>query len=435
MREAWKTALSKGKMDTPTKNDPNKRRDFFSTVALRAAYDLVSHLGLDELNYLKVAGQSHYDARAYFLYGCADEVLKASTASIRWKEFLSDPRGAKKNEEDTERGQHISRIVIEAVYNEQQLWVRKLNEILIDLILFRGTNDQRYFRLFLLYRQLEKYSGFQTDLEDFFGHESANVSHTIADTCSQISEIQKSLPAERLWFLKNKNKVPNGPTYGSFQSQRSRLKDALKVSSPDLRLALGVTYNRGYSVASRSVHSNIGDPQHEISPSGIDGQISRIGLISGHIIDHAFRLLEVEPTGTAASLRKAFSSADAGKKAHDSLCKTFELGDLVIAYGYVCVVSEFAKSEFGYTSCKVRFVEDPPIPGMEYDWFSSPYVQILWPKAKAMELVLQKLKEHGGDKVTSKITGEEFAEYIYGALREFHKMGILRKVMGIRKPS
>lgn len=431
--KAWKTALSKGKMDTPTKNDPNKRRDFFSTSALRAAYDLVSHLGLDELNYLKVAGQSHYDARAYFLYGCADEVLKASTASMRWKEFLSDPEDAKENEKDTERGKHISRIVIEAVYDEQQLWVRKLNEILIDLILFRETNEQEYFRLYLLYRQLEKFSSFQKDLEDFFGHGSGNVNYTISATCSQVSQIQKTLPPEKLWFLRNKNKTPTGLEYGSFQSQRSRLKDAVKIAGADLRLALGISYNRGYSVASRSVHSNIGDPKDKLSLREIDAQIGRIGLISGHIIDQAFRLLEIEPTGTAARLRKAFSSADAGQKAHDNLCKTFEVGDIVFAYGDICVVTEFAKSDFGYTSCKVRYVEDPPLPGMEYDWFSSPYVQILWPKAKGMELVLQKVREHGGQDVAKKLTDEKFAEYIFDALRELHKMGVLRKMMRIRQ--
>lgn len=413
-------------------SEPSKRRDFFSTSALRAATDLISHLGLDELNYLKVVGHAHYNAKAYFLYGCADEVLKASTASIRWKEFLADPEAAKISEEGTERGQHISRIVIEAVYDEQQLWVRKLNEILIDLILFRETNEQGYFRLFLLYRQLEKFSSFQKDLEDFFGHESGNVNHTIVDTCSQISEVQKTLPPEKLWFLKKKNKIPNGLEYGSFESQRSRLKDALKTAGPDLRLALGISYNRGYSVASRSVHSNIGDPEGDISPQDIDAQIGRIGIISGHIIDQAFKLLDVEPTGTAASLRTAFSTADGAQRAHDSLCKTFEVGDIVFAYGDICVVTEFAKSDFGYTSCKVRYVEDPPLPGMEYDWFSSPYVQVLWPKARGMELVLQKIREHGGEDVAKKLTDEKFAEYIFDALRELHKMGVLRKAIGIR---
>jgi hypothetical protein len=71
--------------------DPKERRTFLSSAPLRAAHGLCLALGLNEANYRGLVGHIYRDPRAYFLYGCMDEVLKVSTASMRWAEFVDSP--------------------------------------------------------------------------------------------------------------------------------------------------------------------------------------------------------------------------------------------------------------------------------------------------------------------------------------------------------
>jgi hypothetical protein len=41
-------------------------------------------LPIDELGYRRVGALLHDDARAYYVYGVLDEVMKASMAGMRW---------------------------------------------------------------------------------------------------------------------------------------------------------------------------------------------------------------------------------------------------------------------------------------------------------------------------------------------------------------
>lgn len=56
---------------------------FFNTGPLRAAHALQNALSIDEGPYRFVVGHGYADARAFFLYGAMDKMLKACTASIR----------------------------------------------------------------------------------------------------------------------------------------------------------------------------------------------------------------------------------------------------------------------------------------------------------------------------------------------------------------
>lgn len=362
-----------------------ERHDFITSMTLRCGNSLRKKLATDENHYQRVSWISHSDARSFFIYGCLDEIMKAATASLRWIEFLKET-DEKLMESEGDNAAYIQRAVHEAVYDEQQMWSRKLHEIQADLILFSITNEQEYFRLYLAYRELEKYLGFQNDLNEFFGCQSGNALHSINSARSIIGQMEaKTEPAKR-WFLKTPVLPENPRPGGLFTSTRQKILRAIEGGTPDQRIALGISYDRGYSLASKSVHSNIGDPQRQISAKNISTQLGRIGLMSAHIILSGYELLGIEPEGSSATLKKTFLESSAGHQLHSSMCKDFKVGDIVVAYGDdLCLVTEVSKSKYGYTSCKVRFLEQPMLPELLEDWFSAPYVQIVVPKANLLE--------------------------------------------------
>lgn len=362
-----------------------KAHEFFTSMSLRCGNTLRRKLGIDETHYQMVSSFSHSDARSYFVYGCVDEVMKAATASLRWMEFLRET-DEKHAESDGDNASYIQRAVHEAVYDEQQMWARKLHEILADLILFSKSNEQEYFRLFLAYRFLEKYLAFQNDLHEFFSCKSGNAQSSIDVAKKLITSLEDKTDSAKRWFLKIPELQENPKPGQLFTSARQKILKAIKEGSSDHRIALGLSYDRGYSVASRSVHSNIGDPLRQISTKTISAQIGRIGLMSAHIILCGHELLGIEPEGFTAMLKKSLGTESVGYQLYSSMCKDFKVGDIVAAYGpNLCLVTEISKSKYGYTSCKVRFLEQPQLPELPEDWFSAPYVQIIVPKAKLLE--------------------------------------------------
>jgi hypothetical protein len=179
-------------------DDEKNTRIFFRKAALQTAATLQKNLSINEVGYLRVVGYTHADARACYLYGVLDEVLKVGTTIIRWEEFLS---GAdKKQDEETSEDLHLKRIVTESVIDEQYLWVRKLTEILADLILFSTTNDQEYYRLYLVCRRLDTYLGLQKDFEDFFACRNLNIGSSIDDFCERIERFAKKVDITGNWF-------------------------------------------------------------------------------------------------------------------------------------------------------------------------------------------------------------------------------------------
>lgn len=204
---------------------------------------------------------------------------------------------------------------------------------------------------------------------------------------------------------------------------------ALEIATGDQRITLGISYDRGYSNASRSIHSNIGDPLSEVTRKTIDAQIGRIGLLSAHVVVCGFQLLGVEPTGLAAQLKSTLNGTEAATKLHSGMCTEFKVGDVVMAYGsYLSIVTDISKSKYGYTACKVRFLTEPLLKELPEDWFPAPYIRVLSPKAKLLPLLKAQLEKHGGAKIAESLLDVEFVNLIASSIQEMNREGILEKV-------
>lgn len=230
------------------------RWSFFAATPMRLADALRKALPMTEDHYTQRVGYTQNDPRAFFLYGCLDEVYKASAASLQWAEFL----GA---HEDELRVPHVTRIVTDRVLDEQDLWSRKLTEVLADLILFGSTNEQEYHRIYLGCRWLSAYLGLQSDFREFYGCRNLNADDSIADAVRTIEAAQKRVDSTKLWFLHVpilSGKLPRPGTI--FRSARERYKQAVLLASADQKLTLGVSYEMGHSVPSRAIHASVGAP-------------------------------------------------------------------------------------------------------------------------------------------------------------------------------
>jgi len=420
----------------PEGDDRRKREEFFVNAPLRAAVGLQKRLPIHEMGYRHVVGYAHADARAYFLYGSLDEVIKATVAGVRWLGLLGDEEDSAKPEgPETPEEAHIGRLVFESVIDEQEMWGRKLSEILFDLVLFASTNEQEFYRLYLVCKQLDAYVGLQADFEEFFACRSANADRTIRLLLEQIEEIRQRVDLGKAWFVADGLDFRRPPAPGRlFRSARQRFMRAQASAPPDLRLVLRVSYEMGYSSPSRSVHPNVGGPTRYFTKAEVVRNLHRVGLVGLHVVVLAHQLAGIGPDGETKQLADSIKRSDAPEMFRRAFQRELEVGDIVFAYGEdLCQIVDTAKSSYGNTSYKVRYLIRPMIDGIDEDWFPARYIRLLYRKRDIKPGMVEALRRGGASEEQiadlELLDEEEAARSLARTFVDLEQRGLLRMML------
>ena len=239
--------------------------------------------------------------------------------------------------------------------------------------------------------------GLQADFSEFYGCANANVDLSIEHAVRAVDATQRLVDMSRLWFLK-------GPILSQklrrpgmiFRSARERYKDAVVLATGDQKLALGVSYEMGYSMPSRSIHPSFGAPTRDAHRAVVDANIGKIGVLAIHVVVAAFTLSGIEPTGETRDTMNTFAELQSAKTFQAIHEADLEIGDIVAAYGdNVCEVIDKARTKYGYTSYKVRFLLRPMLEEIQTDWFPARYVHILIPRRQLRQSLGEAFKQLG----------------------------------------
>lgn len=305
------------------------------------------------------------DAKSLYLYGSARQVRKACVSLVENQSFVKEPENeeaiSSSNEEDT-----LGREIIEAIYDQQNLWIRKLIENLVNLINFQNTNVNQSYRLFLCAENLSLFLGKQKDFQEFYGFKGGNIDSSIRDFTERIQADLKTLGLENIWFLDEgrlkKHRLP------IFTSILARYKAALSLASDDEKIVLGTTYQRSFSIASLSAHGSIGSLPFEINLQTIKVNIAHISVLAQYCMSRANALMGFDEP---QSIEKLNQDRSYGRDLMKMYKKKFEIEDLVLAHGYLAEVLETRESIFGYTSYRIKYLAKPPMPALTEDWLPS----------------------------------------------------------------
>lgn len=339
--------------------------EFFVSQPLKLTERFMKKIYADDQFYRQARYALVADAKSLYLYGCARQVRKACISLIEKQDFVKEPpdkeRQASINQEAT-----LDREIIEAVYDEQNLWIRKLIEILVNLINFQDTNVNEAYRIFLSAENLNLFLGKQKDFKDFYAFKSGNVDSSIQGYAQRIENDLKTLGLKSIWFLDGGRLKAQIPPV--FSSILSRYKRALPLATDNEKLVLGATYHHIFSMASLSAHGSIGSLPVEINLQNTKTNVAHVSILSQHIMSRANRLMGFdEPQNIEKLTAKGSIAPDLMRRYK----KRFEAGDLVLAYGDLAEVLEIKESQFGYTSYKVMYLHNPPLPELPEDWLPS----------------------------------------------------------------
>lgn len=380
----------------PLVEDP--KRDYFLDICLKGANDIRKVLGLDDASYSRVFFTAHSHIKKYYLYGVLNEVEKAGVALMGFVELLKDTSG--------ETHDRVSRNITQSIVDQQMLWVRKLTEIFVELILFEKLADE-YFRHFLLVKHLDELNKIISDSKEFYGCENLNLKNQVNDAIQDIRSVESKIDTGKAWYLENKKGGGKHPGEKTQQTSfRDRLLLALPNAKPDQKLALGLTYGQLYGKSSQSLHPNHVHADPDVEAKEIEVGISQIGIISAHILILCRKLLkDRRRKGFVAQLARVFhKNTEAQKIMKDQVIRpNIKKGDFVIAYGDMGEVIQVKTSKYGYRSFKVRYLSQPPLAQIPVDEFPAIYVRLFCPRKKIVgEVVALISKATPGTKIDRK---------------------------------
>jgi hypothetical protein len=86
------------------------------------------------------------------------------------------------------------------------LWQRKFIESVVDVKLFRTSNDEMYYLHHTLLLEYVKTSNISNDFSEFLGNQSKQWKHSLGLIEEQIMKIETLLDIEKCWYLKKEKR-------------------------------------------------------------------------------------------------------------------------------------------------------------------------------------------------------------------------------------
>jgi hypothetical protein len=391
-------------------------------LLIQGAREIRERLKLDEEYYVSVSPTASPYGRAYYLYGVLDQIERACFAHSRMDEtaekgLLSAP--------DSDIGRRLRRNLLHTVHAEGALWVRKLTEVLIELVHFTRTNEDPYYRHYLLKQVIEDYERANTDYGRYFSEASGNIAYMLDMFRTTATKVESQLDVARCWYLQA-TKRGRGPKLANF---RELLDSALPDATKPEKLALGLSYQSAYSRPSKSIHWSIGPVEPRVDESSIATLQTQVLILAIHVVLRCRKLTGLRTRqGPTAQLAAAFRRNRLPAELYDrATARRVSKGDFVVVQDTLAEVVGVRRSPFGYKSYRVRFLERPPLPSITEDWYPAAQIRVLLRSQDLRADVRETLGDAGVQHVPSRLPAEAVRKSV---IENWTAAGLKEHVLG-----
>jgi hypothetical protein len=322
-------------------------------------------------------------------------------------------------------------LAIESMREEQAAWKRKLIELLVELASFGQTNHQINYRHLLGIREYNSVLSVWRDWKEFYACENLNHRSTLRLLDKNIRTTEGNLELDSCWYLKDKrpwSKRNDDDKLYSLVSFHKQLKSILSSLQPYERLFIGLTYNRGFGLASTSIHASVGSLRgvaHEKEMSVAAG-ITDALLGCMQCIIRITTLGHLQEKVEFASFLDAFDGNEIAAEIYkEYVDSAVQIGEIARVPGGSAMVMRVLTSDYGYKSYQVAYSGKPPLPDIPIDTFIAPHVELQFDQDHVADELAEKLQSQLGD-LTEGFTSEDIREMgkeaIQNAINQFMQM-------------
>lgn len=310
--------------------------------------------------------------RDYFIFGALETLqrvgytLQMQRRSLRSVDLTSVETDLSASSADDRRN---ATAFVEHFVNVQLLCMRKLVELLVDVLCFGLTNEQAYYRRYMLIAALEHAHRLSGDWRTYFSCENRMMA-TVGQALRTALDTQLGYDETLCWF---------GAKNGKSSSVASRFRKAMSVADPAERISLGFSYNMSYGFASRSAHVGIGAMGlSAVRFDMIDGYQRFVELLGLQTLSRLIELAEFQ--GSTDDHRDVINvllglPRYSIRGNHPEFAMNVGVGDLVLAPNYLGVVCSVRHSEYGNIACEIQPIAEEFSLEEERDWWPSVFLR------------------------------------------------------------
>lgn len=383
----------------PSYSDDKKRHRAFLDIPLKGAGQLRSKLRWDYNSYHFMYGPSSYDPKGYYLFGALNEVEKAGISMMQVSEFIVESRDNDVPDGLDDEQQRIADNVLQSRIDEVVLWQRKMTEIMIDLVGFRGTNSKDYYHHYLVLQELASLRRTQADIKEYYGAVNENYAYQEAELIKQADQLTAKLDPNKCWYAIVKN--------GRITHRLRSFEDKFKAVFPKMKVAQRAivrTHYVSFGSQSKSLHPGSSAGSRNLKLDDVDAHLHRAALLSLHVVNAAKDLIQIHNTkGFLKMCADLVKKNDYPVELHTKKTRPdIELGDFVIAGGDLCQVVKVIRSKYGYRSFRVKYLEKPPLPTTPEDEFIGELVRLYYKRKPLVEQVKKLLTDEGVKKPSTR---------------------------------
>lgn len=316
-------------------------------------------------------GIKHYanylqpNPRSAFLYSVVGEIEKTLNSEILHLTMESQIRWKDYDEETANTLQQV----LEDFLKPQ---IRKMKEFYARLCLFAGTNDDKYYRHYMLLDYLNKLQYVVKDYKDYYEIRSNNHTHTISLLKGMAGTLEHQLDKEKLWYTKVYDIASWSEGRKLLVSEAQIIREAISVMSPDDRVIFGTTYAEAYSSISESLHSSAMNQSYSMAKQYLVSIRSLAEMLCVCTIRRIYELLgRPKLMNTMAICEVQESEIFSEPFYRKYVARDIPLKEFVVVQGLLGQVIDKKVSKYGYVSYSVQFLLESPVSGMDTDWYPS----------------------------------------------------------------
>lgn len=378
----------------PPKRSDEERHKSFTKMAIKSATELRKHLDTNSTQANKwLYAPNARKARDYVISIMMDEVEKAAISCMFTSEFILGSQKeviASQEQQTQDEASRISDNIFQSRIDEMVLWERKLTKQLVDVVGFKRTKQDDYYRHYIILNEIERLTKISTDFSEYHASISQNIKYQLDGLKTDADTIIKKLNPDRCWYVDSVSSTKGGRY--KIAPFKKRLNRVIKWMTPNQKLMVGVSYGE-YSVQSQSLHPNqvkIKDEHPDMK--ALDAHFMRVTILASEVVLGAKDVMSMHNMkGYLGDISKMNKSNNYPATLIKNLTQPdIEKGDFVLAHGDLAEVIKVNKSEFGYRGFRVKYLETPPLPNIPVDEMPARYVR-LYKKRKPMAEELKAL--------------------------------------------
>ena len=251
------------------------------------------------------------------------------------------------------------------------LWNRRIVETIVHLIGFKGTDEEDYYKHYLLLVFLKDKNSFIDDMRVYYEIETKTVGKGVKVAKRNIDAVLKNIDVSRCWYIQSGKPYKMASQKDKFTFAVSKMDIATRNTIP--------MYTFAFSKASKSLHF---DPSPTVTNLGLEDLYERLKeswILIFLALQHLQSFLTVKINNEALDQFSSSITENPDMQGFWSNSHRHDIkeGNIVLVGTSVGRVLKVISSQFGYRSFRVKFLFPNRDPDIEVDDFPAPSVRLL----------------------------------------------------------